>query len=246
MFETWIAVAAIITGISSAVVVAIAVGRAHETSGSRESRRGDAVSLTSGILKEIALLGGAGEEEAASIVADKCGGRTAPAERADLASWGASFRELASEESTSALLEAAVEVAMATSDRFPPAQYDGLVTLSFALGFHSDALARLREKHQFEYDDWAHAGRPREADRSGGGAPLIDRRPPDLESFFGVLGLTADADRQDVISAYRRLAAESHPDHFHDATPAERDRAAQRFRDLTSAYERLLGVWNRD
>ena len=246
MFETWIALVAIVTGISSAVVIAITIGRAVESKADRESRRGDAVNLTTGILNEIALLGGVDEETAMRLVSDKCGGRTAPAGRADLASWGASFRELASEESMSALLETAVEVAMATGDRLPPAQYAGLLTLSFSLGFHADALARLREKHRFEYDDWARMGRPREADRSGGGAPLIERRPLDIKRLLAVLGLPAGAGRQDVVSAYRHLAAESHPDHFHDATPEERDRAAKRFRELTAAYESLIRVWNRD
>lgn len=245
MFETWIALAAIVAGISSAVVVAITFGRSARIADERASRRGDAADLTTGILKEIALLGDVGEEEAARIVAEVCGGRVAPTDRADLASWGASFRELASEESTRALLETAVEVAIVTGDRLPPAQYGGLLTLSFSLGFHADALARLREKHGFEYDDWARVGRPREADRSGGGASLLERSP-DTEGLLAVFGLTVAADRHDVVSAYRRLAAESHPDHFHDATPEERDRAAERFRELTGAYERLIGVWGRD
>ena len=190
MFETWIALVAIVAGISCAVCVAIVMARAAESAGDRESRRGDAVNLTTGILTEIALLGGVDEDTATRLVADKCGGRTAPAGRADLASWAASFRELASGESTRALLETAVEVAMATGGRFPPAQYDGLLTLSFALGFHTDALARLREKYRFEYDDWARVGRPREADRSGGGAPLTESRPEGTEDLFAALGLT--------------------------------------------------------
>lgn len=55
-----------------------------------------------------------------------------------------------------------------------------------------------------------------------------------------VLGLPSSATRDDVRRAFRRLAAESHPDRFPSATEGERRALSRRLSELTSAYHELL------
>ena len=57
---------------------------------------------------------------------------------------------------------------------------------------------------------------------------------PGLEAAWAVLGLTADADRDQVTRAYRRLALSTHP----DVSP--RPDAAARFAAVTNAYRRVV------
>src|SRR5436190_4872442 len=52
--------------------------------------------------------------------------------------------------------------------------------------------------------------------------------------LYGLLGVPADASQDDLSRAYRRRARDIHPD-MHPEDPA----AAQRFRDLTAAYDEL-------
>lgn len=194
------------------------------------------------VLLEVALRGGMARESAMAAVR-----RHSPAEcgrrgRIDITSWLEQYVKLVAAERKEQLLESAVVVAMEGGGPIGIAQYDALVEVAFGLGFHSDALARLRQKHGFDYVDWAKHGRPREADRGGGGAtPLFDAvRRHDGNANLGLLGLGHGASRQDVIAAYRRLALECHPDHFHDASDEARAEAAERFREITRAYEELI------
>jgi len=124
----------------------------------------------------------------------------------------------------------------------PLRQYAALLDLSFGLGFQTDALARLRVQYGFEYVDHAKDARPREADRGGGGTPLFVRTQRDESQLLGVLGLTGKPSRQTIIAAYRRLAAQHHPDRFHGADDAAQAAAAKRFIELTGAYEELLAI----
>lgn len=55
-----------------------------------------------------------------------------------------------------------------------------------------------------------------------------------------VLGLSGKASLSDVKRAFRRLAAESHPDRFPHASTAERQGMLRRLSELTSAYHELL------
>jgi hypothetical protein len=64
----------------------------------------------------------------------------------------------------------------------------------------------------------------------------------DAEAFES-LGLEPDAPWQDVVTTYRRLAKEHHPDRLADATPEELDQANERLRDLNFAYARLRALF---
>ncbi len=124
-------------------------------------------------------------------------------------------------------------------------QYSGLLDLSFALGFQTDALARLRERYGFQYVDHAKNARPREADRSGGAAPLYERGgDSEKTELLQTLGLEErDASRRIIIATYRGLVARHHPDRFHLDTAEVQSAAAARFIEITRAYERLLVLY---
>ncbi|HET8797971.1 MAG TPA: DnaJ domain-containing protein, partial [Thermoanaerobaculia bacterium] len=136
------------------------------------------------------------------------------------------------------LLEMAVQLVAARSP-IPLRQYAALLDLSFGLGFHTDALAKLRALYGFDYIDHAKGARPREADRSGGGAPLFVRESRSREELLGILGMTGNPSRQEVSAAYRRLAAQHHPDRYHGAASEVQSAAAARFIEITRAYEEL-------
>lgn len=168
---------------------------------------------------------------------------SAPVTRnADLRTWSEAFRRNSTGEQRARLLEDAVKLAVAMNNALPLAQYNALLDLSFGLGFQTDALARLRARYRFEYTDYAKAGRPRSADRAGGATALFDRRAIDGGPYLEVLGLSASATRSDITTAYRRLAAQHHPDRFHQASAAEQEAAAARFIAVTEAYEKLLMI----
>lgn len=248
MPDILVAVVAILVGMTVATVVAIRFSRSEERSAGQADPARNVDGLAAGILREIALTGGATRQAAMEIARARTDWSTLPDEHVDVATWGEAFAKARGATEKQDLLEEAVVVAMTTGRRLPATQYSALMALSFALGFHTDALARLRERHGFDYDDWARLGRPREADREGGGAPLFERASSvPVAELLGVLGLDErGATRQTIVSAYRHLAAESHPDRFHDATSEERLAAADRFRELSAAYQRLMQVWDRD
>jgi DnaJ-domain-containing protein 1 len=112
--------------------------------------------------------------------------------------------------------------------------------LSFGLGFRTDALARLRQTYGFEYVDHAKDARPRSADRGGSDTPLFARVQRARPELLGILGVGAEATRQEISAAYRKLVAQHHPDRFHGAPVDEQRAAAARFIELTRAYEELL------
>ncbi|MCA3011545.1 MAG: molecular chaperone DjiA [Myxococcaceae bacterium] len=59
------------------------------------------------------------------------------------------------------------------------------------------------------------------------------------EAHYQTLGLTAAASDDDVRAAFRRLAAENHPDRVATLGPAEAEAAAARFRAVKEAWEAL-------
>lgn len=79
-------------------------------------------------------------------------------------------------------------------------------------------------------------GRP----RARGPAEEARARTAPAEGPFRVLGLSPGAGLADVKSAFRRLAAQSHPDRFPHASSEERGRLMRDFSTLTSAYHALI------
>lgn len=193
------------------------------------------------ILHAIARSGGADAEEAARLVLEHSAHRGIVESRIDLRSWAEAYAAQSEERARQELLENAVRIAVTMHPSIPLAQYNALIDLSFGLGYHTDALARLRARYRFEFVDYAKHARPRRADRAGGGAPLFQRvSPADRDRLYRIVGLEPGVSRQVLISTYRRLAGVHHPDRFHGAPRQEQEEAAKRFIELTEAYERLL------
>ena len=221
------------------LIVVIGIMRAEGVPRSRSVAGGGEIATS--ILHHIAMEGGAGRAHAAELVREHSRHR-GPAESAiDLRSWAEAYARQSPEPDRRELLEAAVRIAVAMHPAIPLRQYNALLELSFSLGFHPDALARLRARYRFDHVDYARASRPRHADRGGGAAPLFGTSSrAERQACLAVLGLTDPVERPHVVSAYRRLATEHHPDRFHGATPSEQERAALRFIEITEAYEKLL------
>src|SRR3954470_10061229 len=57
---------------------------------------------------------------------------------------------------------------------------------------------------------------------------------------YRALGLSATASSRDVQRAFRKLAAEQHPDRFPNASPAEKTQLLSRFAQLSAAYHLLI------
>ncbi|MEI9940542.1 MAG: J domain-containing protein [Pseudomonadota bacterium] len=58
---------------------------------------------------------------------------------------------------------------------------------------------------------------------------------------YRALGLTATASSRDVQRAFRKLAAEQHPDRFPNASAPEKAQLLSRFAQLSAAYHVLMG-----
>jgi hypothetical protein len=159
----------------------------------------------------------------------------------DVTNWADRYAQLATPQQRAGLLETAVQLVRSP---IPVRQYAALLDLSFGLGFHTDALAKLRESYGFEYVDHAKDARPRHADRAGGGAPLFVReRRRERSELLDVLGIAGTPSRQELTAAYRRLVAQHHPDKFHASSAREQADAAARFIEITKAYEELLLIY---
>lgn len=231
----------IVAGAVIAIFIMIAIAIAQRESGDIESSAAiDRDTLAASILFQLLTLGGSPPDEAYRRLRRDAGMAAKITRGIDLTSWAGRFAQVASPEQRSTLLETAVRLLAGAKSPLPPRQYAGLLDVSFALGFQTDALARLREKYGFEYIDYAKNGRPREADRGGGATPLFERKPVDTTESLRLLELDGEPSRQEIISAYRRLAAQYHPDHHFEASAQEQSEAAARFIEVTRAYEILM------
>ena len=190
--------------------------------------------LASSILFHLLLLGGLSADEAMRDVRRRAGLASPVTGGIDIMNWGNRFAQLATREQREWLLETAVQLLAGRGAPLPLRQYSALLDLSFALGFQTDALARLRDQYGFEYIDHAKDGRPREADV---------RQPADIGPLLRLLGIEGPASRQAIISAYRKLAAQYHPDRVFGQPQDVQSQAAARFIEITQAYETLLVLY---
>lgn len=232
-------------GVAVAVMVAIGVATKRYEQGNLDTRvhgRADRDRIAASILFQILLAGGTAPEAAFREIRRRAGIAAPVTAGVDVTNWGEAFARVATPEERSALLDVAVQLVASPATPVPVRQYAALLDLSFALGFHTDALAKLREQYGFEYVDHAKAGRPREAE--GGRMTMFarDERPPaELLRVLEIEGVLPS--RQLVISAYRKLVAQHHPDRYHDQPAETRAGAAARFIEITRAYEALLVLY---
>ncbi len=161
----------------------------------------------------------------------------------DIASWTERYARLANADQRHWLLETAVKLVAAPGRPVPLRQYAELLDISFSLGFQTDALAKLRERYAFDYVDHAKDARPREADRAGGATPLFVRGTADTATLLQTLGIQGTANRRSINTAYRKLAAQHHPDKVYTEGPEVQSDAAARFIEITRAYEALMAIY---
>lgn len=233
-------------GGAMAVGILIAIGvatREHESGHASQTQAApDRSRVAASILYELLLLGGLEADEALRQVRRRAGLASPVTSGIDMASWGERFAQWSTPEQRQWLLEIAVQLIASRERAVPLRQYAALLDLSFALGFRTDALARLRERYGFEYVDHAKDGRPRGADRAGGSTALFVRDQRDRTELLRVLGIEGDASRQVIISTYRRLATQHHPDKHTASEDRVRDEAVERFLEITRAYEALMAM----
>jgi transposase len=233
----------IVVGGVVAVFVLIAMTIAKAETPQQKTKAANRLEIAASILFQVAIAGGATPDEAVRRVRRGAGIAARVTPGVDLSSWGASFAQAATSAERQQLLENAVQLAIDRKGAVPLRQYAALLDLSFGLGFHTDALARLREKYGFEYVDHAKDARPQEADRGGGATPLFVRDESRTVEWLRVLEIEDPPTRQVIIAAYRRLASRHHPDRFHDAPDEQQRSEAARFIELTRAYEHLLAIY---
>src|SRR6266511_5410954 len=228
-------------GLAIAAMIAIgAATRAHEGRRDRAPAP-DRSAIAASILFNLLLLGGVAPDEALREIRKRL---LAPVTRqVDIASWAERFAHVASPQQRQWLLETAVQMIAEHKRIVPLRQYAALLDLSFALGFQTDALAKLRERYGFDYVDHAKDARPRSADRGGGAMPLFVRGSTETTALLRILGLEAGANRQAIISAYRKLASQHHPDRVHGEPDDIQSEAAAKFIQITRAYETLMAIY---
>jgi hypothetical protein len=233
----------IVAGGAIAVMVMIAIAVAQQKADPLTSTTApDRNRIAASILYQVLVAGGSQQDEAlrelrrVGVISPVTGG-------VDIASWSARYAQLASPEQRSWLLETAVQLIAAPARPVPLRQYAALLDLNFSLGFQTDALAKLREQYGFEYVDHAKDGRPREADRGGGAMPLFVRGSTDAAALLKILGIEGAPSRHLIISAYRKLAAQHHPDRFYGKPADVQSDAAARFIEITQAYEALMAIY---
>ncbi len=229
-------------GVAIFVLTAVAISKGEkERAGAVPAANRDEIAAS--ILYHVIVTGGVDAEEALRQVRRGAGLGARITRGVDIANWAESYASIAAPEQRVQLLDTAVQFAAARQTPIPLRQYAALLDLSFALGFHPDALARLRDKYGFDYIDHAKDGRPPEADRGGGAIPLFVRDDTRKEEFLRVLQIEGTPTRQTIIGAYRKLVAQHHPDRFHEAPEETRLAEAARFIELTRAYEGLLAIY---
>ena len=227
-------------GIAAFIVVARSIAeRADAPIGAAETSAPDRSRLAASLLFHIVVSGGASGDEARRDLLRRVGVGAPITEGIDVSNWGARYAQLATRAQREWLLESAVQLVAVRDHPVPLRQYSALLDLSFSLGFQTDALAKLREQYGFDYIDHAKNGRPRDADR-GSATPLFVRTRGESEEWLRVLGIEGTTSRQAIIAAYRKLAAQHHPDKFYDQPADAQEGAAARFIEITRAYEALL------
>ena len=232
-------------GLAAAVIVTFAaVQRESEMSGrARANAAPDRNHIAASLLFNLLVAGGTPPEVAMREIR-RGAGLAAPVTSAiDIVSWSERFARLASPEQRKWLLETAVRLVADRTTPVPLRQYSALLDLSFSLGFQTDALARLRDVYGFDYVDHAKNARPRGADRAGVSTPLYSRDQRETAELLQMLGVEDPATRSGIIAAYRRLAAQHHPDKVFSEPPEVQTAAAARFIEITRAYEILLGIY---
>lgn len=60
------------------------------------------------------------------------------------------------------------------------------------------------------------------------------------KNYFEILGLSKDANTQDIKTAYKRLAKIYHPDRLRHLDTDEQENSVEKFKEIKAAYEVLV------
>ena len=233
-------------GVAASIIITFAAAqREAEMNGSaRANVAPDRNHIAVSLLVNLLVAGGTPPDIAKGEVRRGAGLAAPITSSIDIVSWSERFAKLASAEQRSWLLDTAVRLVATRKTPVPLRQYSALLDLSFGLGFQTDALAKLRDVYGFDYVDYAKDARPQSADRGGVSTPFYSRDQRQTSELLLILGLEAPASRAGIIAAYRKLAAQHHPDKVFGEPAETQNAAAARFIEITRAYETLLGIYS--
>lgn len=237
---------AIGVGVAASVIITFAAAqREAEMSGAtRASVAPDRNHIAASLLVNLLMAGGTPPDAARRAVRQGAGVAAPVTSSIDIVSWSERFAKLATPEQRMWLLDTAVRLVADRTTPVPLRQYSALLDLSFGLGFQTDALAKLRDTYGFDYVDHAKNARPRSADRGGVTTPLYSRDQRETSELLRIIGVEGPATRAIIIAAYRKLAAQHHPDKVFGQPAEVQTAAAARFIEITRAYETLLVIYN--
>ncbi len=79
---------------------------------------------------------------------------------------------------------------------------------------------------------------------SGGGQQSYHNNPrtdfyANKSKYYDILGVSQDANKEEIKKAYRDLARKYHPDKYATAGEADRKYSEQKFKEINEAYEKL-------
>ena len=233
-------------GVAASIIITFAAAqREAEMSGAtRANVAPDQNHIAASLLFNLLLAGGTPPDDAKRAIRQGAGIAAPVTSSIDIGSWSERFARLSTLEQRNWLLDTAVRLVADRTTPVPLRQYSTLLDLSFGLGFQTDALAKLRDTYGFDYVDHAKDARPKSADRGGVSTPLYSRDQRETSELLGILGIEAPASRAIIIAAYRRLAAQHHPDKVFGQPAEVQNAAAARFIEITRAYETLLVIYS--
>jgi hypothetical protein len=232
-------------GVAASVIITFAAAqREAEMSGAtRASVAPDRNHIAASLLFHLLVAGGTPPDAAKRAIRQGAGVAAPVTSSIDVVNWSERFAKLATPEQRMWLLDTAVRLVADRTTPVPLRQYSALLDLSFGLGFQTDALAKLRDTYGFDYVDHAKNARPRSADRGGVTTPLYSRDQRETSELLRIIGVEGPATRAIIIAAYRKLAAQHHPDKVFGQPAEVQTAAAARFIEITRAYETLLVIY---
>lgn len=233
-------------GLAASIIITFAAAQreAEMNGAARANVAPDRNHIAASLLVNLLVAGGTPPDIAKGEVRRGAGLAAPITSSIDIVSWSERFAKLASTEQRSWLLDTAVRLVATRKTPVPLRQYSALLDLSFGLGFQTDALAKLRDLYGFDYVDYAKDARPQSADRGGVSTPLYSRDQRETSELLLILGVEAPASRAVIIAAYRKLAAQHHPDKVFGQPAEVQTAAAARFIEITRAYETLLVIYS--
>jgi hypothetical protein len=246
--ELTVVIIMLAAGVGLAVSIIITFAAAQHEAEMRGASRAHAAPdrnhIAASLLFNLLVIGGMPPDEAIRQVRRGAGIAAPVTSSIDIVSWSERFAKLATPEQRMWLLDTAVRLIADRTTPVPLRQYSALLDLSFALGFQTDALAKLRDVYGFDYVDHAKNARPRGADRGAVSTPLYSRDQREAPELLRILGIEPPASRALIIAAYRRLVSQHHPDRVFGESAEVQNAAAARFIEITRAYETLLALYD--